>query len=164
MPGIVLRPLPLKGYIDKMPINMRSAIAKDDVGSFMINMQIYGKKVCNSLLEILAINCNGRILNELIRKHPEDCQNIVFLLMVFFSGETRIELLKTLEEMRPGTMKQTLDEKGQNLLWYAFEQTNEFGELEQFLLSCGCDLENKMQDFSYRRFKEIISSKLISSK
>ena len=60
-------------------------------------------------------------------------------------------------------MKETLDEKGQNLLWYAFEQTNEFGELEQFLLSCGCDLENKMQDFSYRRFKELISSKLISS-
>ena len=155
MPGIVLRSLPLKGYIDNMPINIRSAIAKDAVGSFMINMQIHGKKVNDTLLEILAINCKDRILNELIRKHPESCQNIVFLLIFFFSGETRIELLKTLEEMRPGTMKQTLDGKGQNLLWYAFEQTNEFGELEQFLLSCGCDTENIMQNLSYRRFKEL---------
>ena len=142
-------------YNCRLPDNMKKAIERDDAASFMINMQIHGKKVCDTLLKILAIDGKARILSELIRKYPAKCKNIVFLLVSGCFSEQMFGLLKTIEEMNPGTMKGALDARGQNLLWYAFAQTNGFGELEQFLLSCGCDTENKMQNLSYRRFKEL---------
>ena len=155
MPGFARRSLP-DGNMGKLSDNLKNAIERDDVASFMIDMQIHGKRVSNTIFDILTIKGKIKILNELMRKRPGDCKNIAFLLLGGnFSWETRIGLLKTLEEMRPGTMKETMDAKGQNPLWYAFALTNELGELEQFLLSSGCDPENKMMGLSYRRFREL---------
>ena len=136
--------------------DMRNALANDDVGSFMIYMQIYNKKVCGSLLKAIASYGKFKILNELLRKRPDQCKNPVFLIVCGnFSQEEKVVLLKTLESRNPGIIKKTLDESECNLLWYAFAKTNDSGELEQFLLSCGCDPENKMMGLSYRRFREL---------
>lgn len=136
--------------------DMRNALANDDVGSFMIYMQIYNKKVCGSLLKTLASGRKFKILNELLRKRPDQCKNSVYLIVCGnFTQEEMVVLLKTLESRNPGIIKNTLDESECNLLWYAFAKTNGFGKLEQFLLSSGCDPENQMQNLSYRRFKEL---------
>ncbi len=138
-----------------MSDNIKNAIERDDVASFMINMQLDGKKICNTLLKIIAIEGKTKILTELMRKYPAKCKDMVFLLIGGNFSPKTLELLKTLEEKYPGTMKGTLDELGQNLLWYAFARTNGFGKLEQFLLSSGCNPENQMHNLSYRRFKEL---------
>ena len=154
MPGFGKGPrLSQKSY--NMSENIKDAIERDDVASFMINMQLDGKKVCNTLLKILAIEDKTRILTELIRKYPTKCKDMVFLLIGGNFSPKTLEFFKTLEDIKPGTLKGTLDKLGQNLLWYAFAKTNGFGKLEQFLLSCGCDTENQMYYLSYRRFKEL---------
>ena len=142
-------------YRYRLPENITNAIKKDDVASFMINMQLQGKRVCDTLLKILAIEGKTRILTELMSKYPTKCKDMVFLLIGGHFSPKTFEIMKTLEEINPGTIYRTLDKLGQNLLWYAFAQTNDFGELEQFLISCGCDPENKMHNLSYRRFKEL---------
>ncbi len=156
MPGFGKGPhLSEDSYMNRLSENIKDAIERGDVASFMINMQLDGKKVCDNLLKILAIEGKIRILTELMRKYPAKRKDMVFLLIGGDFSPKTLELLKTLEEMYPGTMKGTLDKLGQNLLWYAFAKTNGFGKLEQFLLSSGCDPENQMQNLCYSRFKEL---------
>ena len=155
MPGFGKGPHLSENSYNRLSDNIKDAIERDDVASFMINMQIYGKKVCDTLLNILVMKSKTRILNELMHKYPAKCKDVVFLLISGNFSPKTLVLLKTIEEMHPGTVKGTLDKLGQNLLWYAFAKTNGFGKLEQFLLSSGCDTENQMQNLSYRRFKEL---------
>ena len=151
-------------YLEKMPEKLRNALMNDDASSFMINLCISNRKICQSLLSFAAINGKYNIMKELIDKYPDKCKDVIPLLLEHGNNtQIIIDLLTLLESKLPGIVRSTLDEKGCNLLWHVFYHESErykfktdLQKMEKFLLSCGCDAENKFHGFTYRHFRDLV--------
>ncbi len=86
---------------------------------------------------------------QLLFEHGESTQNI-------------IEILNLLENRQPGIIKNTIDEKGYNLLWWGLSHTmkgdikGKLNKIEEFLLSCGCDAGNRFNGVRYQHFRDLL--------
>ena len=140
-------------YFQKLPNSIQKAFASDDAASFMINMQICGKKVCDTLVKMVFDYWKPNILNELINKYPKHCTKImVRCLEALKIKKSMCEFLKLfhlLESKHPGIVKETADEYGNDdednlkaLRWFV-NHTDSSGMLKPYLLDLGvqCVLE-----------------------
>lgn len=131
---------------------LRNAVKEDDPGSFFIMLDMQRFTVNFSIVMMVVKGHAWNILDLLMQKKmipadavtPEElCCHAVSRL---FDDEA-IALLTVIEKNFPGTIKNTRDDLGRNLLWYLIQnqRTAWFHpdcRLTAFLLKQGCDAEN----------------------
>ena len=158
---------PMNRYLKELPENLHNALKNDDVASFMIHFNLSNKRICYSLLRYIAIEGRFNIMRELIEKYPDQCMNIIkskgIIHLLFEHGESTqdiIDILTLLENRQPGIIKNTIDEKGYNLLWWGVfhamkgDIKGKLNRIEGFLLSFGCDAGNIFNGMTYQHFRD----------
>ena len=158
---------PMNRYLKELPENLHNALKNDDVASFMIHFDLSNKKVCYCLLRLAAKLGRLKIMRELIEKYTYQCIKIIkskgIIHLLFEHGESTqdiIDILTLLENRQPGIIKNTIDEKGYNLLWWGVSHAmkgdikGKLNKIEGFLLSCGCDAGNRFNGMTYQHFRD----------
>ena len=161
--------LRMNRYFKELPEMLRNALKNDDVASFMMHLDLSNKKVCYCLLRIAAKIGSLNIMKELIDKYPDQCMEIIkgkeitqLLFEYCESTQDIIDILTLLENRQPGIIKNTIDEKGYNLLWWGLSHTmkgdikGKLNKIEEFLLSCGCDAGNRFNGVRYQHFRDLL--------
>ena len=160
----------MQRYLKELPENLHNALKKDDVASFMIHFDLSNKKVCYCLLRYAATEGKLNIMRELIVKYPDQCVKIIKskgIIQLLFeyceSTQNIIDFLTLLENRQPGIIKNTIDEKGYNLLWQGLAHAmqgdikGKLNKIEGFLLSCGCDAGNIFNGMTYQCFRDLLN-------
>ncbi len=154
-------------YLEELPEMLCNALKNDDVASFMIHFDLSNKKVCYCLLRLAAKLGRLKIMRELIEKFPDQCMEIINskgIIQLLFeycqSTQDIIDLLTLLENRQPGIIKNTIDKRGYNLLWWGLSHAmkgdikGKLNKIEEFLLSCGCDAGNRFNGMTYQHFRD----------
>ena len=121
----------------------------------MIYKDISGKKMSYSLLaEILqkkAVKIFSAVLESgEITRCVMPLDELAVCCTAQFEDSLSVQLLQSIEQYRPGTLKSVHDRWGRNLLWYAVMNRktiffHPYCRLTKFLLQSGCDPQNSNQ-------------------
>ena len=110
----------------KLPGALFEAIKRDSISSFEINRLINGKKISLQIIySVLSYNAEN-IMQLLLNKYSNELfryrspQSWLFIICQYYCTNTAVAMIKKLEEMFPGIVKETKNPWGCNLLWYTF--------------------------------------------
>jgi hypothetical protein len=145
----------------RMPEKMRQAICDDNAEAFMIYKDISGIRLTYSLLAEIMENRAFRIFSGILEdrnilKRVIPIGELAACCTVQFDDPASTAFLECIENAYPGTIKNTRDLWGRNLLWYAVYNRNTafihpYCKLTELLLRHGCDPDNQNQlGFSWR--------------
>lgn len=134
---------------------VRLAIYEDDLPTFAMSLDISGTKLSFSMLaeiiEFGAVDVFRYLMeNRMVSDDIIPLRELCIYLATRFSDRVSVPMLAVIDEVCPGAIRNTTDDFGRNLLWYAIQnmRTGWFHpdcKLTPFLLEHGCDPQNNNQ-------------------
>ena len=152
----------------KLPPKLQEAIAADDPVRFGNALATHKRNPSKEMIINLVYKNAVHILLSnfgAVKRHvPLD--ELAFFCVSSLSRDMALPLLGRIEMSRPGTIRDTTDVFGNNLLWYVFFRKENFGHvhlidgnkaavpIESFLLEHGCDPDHfNCLELSYNAVK-----------
>ena len=140
---------------------IQASVENDQVSVFEIERQIHGQNITVSMLLYLlnrhAVNCFLYLLKNYPKKvykcrSPEEW---LFTVCRHAREDTAIPIIRQIEFEMPGIVTNTRDPWGNTLLWNTLKNHYIVREIQNTLISLGCDPNAKNQwGLSYRIIKE----------
>ena len=151
--------LDARGYLPTD--ELRKAIISDHVPVFEMDRQLHGKEITKSMLAFLLLHHAVKCFLYLLTHFPKRVCKIrteeewLFTVCRCTLADTAIPIIQTIERNRPGIVANTRDPWGNTLLWNTLQNHYPVEELQNFLISLGCDPDALNQwGLSFRIVKE----------
>ena len=136
--------------------SLKNALSSHNTAEFCIRWDMIGrKKVTFALLTEIARKGAVDIFGQMLERMPDDnlasiLDELCICIVVHSPEPTATRLLRAMETVHPGILRQAHDCWGRNLLWYAmhnrkFAWFHPRCTFTPFLLDAGCDPQNRNQ-------------------